>query len=188
MMSLLVHINGYPGAGKLTLGRRLAEAIGGRLVDNHSIYNLAFALTEVKSEAYFETLRAVRAIAFRRVLELPPETPVVATNAHMTDSAWGNENWDAWADLARLRGSRLLVVVLDCDPDELDRRIASPERARKRKLTDPAAFTGARAGRPLIDRGGDATLRLDTTRLSTEETFSRVLAFVAAERAEPSGV
>ncbi|WP_374472309.1 AAA family ATPase [Phenylobacterium sp.] len=187
-MSVLIHINGYPGAGKLTLGRRLADAIGARLVDNHSVYNLALALTEVKSPAYFETLRAVRAIAFQRVLELPPHIPVVATNAHMTDSDWGNENWDAWADLARRRGARLLVVVLDCDPDELDRRIASPARATKRKLTDPAQFTGARTGRVLIDRGGDATLRLDTTRLSPEETFSRVLAFVAAERGQPSGV
>jgi broad-specificity NMP kinase len=185
-MSLVVHINGYPGAGKLTLGRRLAEAIGGKLVDNHSVYNLALALTEMKSPAYFETLRAVRAIAFQRVLELPQAVPVVVTNAHMTDSDWGNENWDAWAELAGLRGSRLLVVVLDCQAEELDRRIASPDRAARRKLTDPAQFTGARKGRVLIDRGGDATLRFDTTRLSPEETYSRVLAFVAAERA-PAG-
>ncbi|HEY8614882.1 AAA family ATPase [Phenylobacterium sp.] len=186
-MSVLIHINGYPGAGKLTLGRRLAEAIGGKLVDNHSIYNLALALTEMKSPAYFETLRAVRVIAFQRVLELPPLTPVVVTNAHMTDSDWGNENWDAWADLARQRGARLLVVVLDCQADELDRRIASPERAARRKLTDPAQFTGARTGRMLIDRGGDATLRFDTTGLSPDEAFSRVLAFVTEERAQPAG-
>lgn len=185
---MLVHINGYPGAGKLTLGRRLAEAIAGRLVDNHSVYNLALALTELKSDAYFETLRAMRAIAFQRVLELPPETPVVATNAHMTDSAWGNENWDAWSDLARRRGSRLLVVVLDCAPDELDRRIASPDRAAKRKLTDPAQFTGARTGRVLIDRGGDATLRFDTTGLTPEQTFHRVLGFVRTEQAAAAGV
>lgn len=183
MAGVIIHLNGYPGAGKLTVGRRLAEAIGGRLVDNHSIYNLALALTEVKSPAYFETLRAVRAIAFQRILELPAETPVVITNAHMTDSDWGNENWDAVIDLARRRGSRLLVVVLDVGPEENDRRIASPERALKRKLTNPAEFTANRAGRPLIDRGGNATLRFDTTALTPDETYSRVLAWVEAERA-----
>ncbi|MCR5878537.1 ATP-binding protein [Phenylobacterium sp. J367] len=186
-MSVLVHINGYPGAGKLTLARRLTDAIGGRLVDNHSVYNLALALTEMKSEPYYETLRAMRELAFQRVLELPAETPVVATNAHMTDSGWGNENWDAWTDLARQRGSRLLVVVLDCQADELDRRIASPGRAASRKLTDPKLFNGARSGRVLIDRDGDATLRFDTTDLAPEATFERVLAFVEAERRGAAG-
>lgn len=183
MVGAIIHINGYPGVGKLTVGRRLAEAIGGRLVDNHSVYNLALALTEMKSDAYFETLRAVRAIAFQRILALPAETPVVITNAHMTDSDWGNENWDAVIKLARRRGARLLVVVLDVDAEENDRRIAAPERALKRKLTDPAAFTGNRAGRPLIDRGGDATLRFDTTGLTVDATFARVRNWVAAERA-----
>jgi predicted kinase len=177
-MSLIVHINGYPGVGKLTVGRALAEAIGGRLVDNHSIYNLAFALTEPKSAAYFETLRAVRAIAFRRVLELPPEVPVVMTNAHMIDSDWGNENWDAVIALARSRGAKLAVVVLDVDAEENDRRIAAPERAAKRKLQDPAKFTANRAGRPLIDRGGDFTLRFDTTALTAQETTAKVIAWV----------
>lgn len=175
---MIIHINGYPGAGKLTVGRALAEAIGGRLVDNHSIYNLAFALTEPKSEAYFETLRAVRAIAFQRVMELPADTPVVITNAHMTDSAWGNANWDAVIDLARARGAKLAVVVLDVAAAENDRRIAAPDRALKRKLQDPAKFAGNRAGRPLIDRGGDHTLRFDTTDLTVEETTARVIAWV----------
>lgn len=181
-MSLVVHINGYPGAGKLTLARRLAQAIDARLVDNHSVYNLALALTEMKSDAYYETLRAMRELAFRRILELPSDVPVIATNAHMTDSPWGAENWDAWTGLTRRRGSRLLVVVLDCQAEELDRRIASPERAAARKLTDPSVFNGARSGRTLIERDGDATLRFDTTSLSPEATFERVLAFVERER------
>lgn len=147
-------------------------------MDNHSIYNLAFALTEPKSEAYFETLRAVRAIAFARILELPPEVPVVITNAHMTDSEWGNANWDAVIELAKARGATLAVVVLDVDAEENDRRIAAPERALKRKLQDPATFTGNRGGRPLIDRGGDHTLRFDTTGLTVAETTAKVIGWV----------
>ena len=46
---MLVHINSYPGVGKLTIGRALANQIGGKLLDNHSIYNIAFALTEFRS-------------------------------------------------------------------------------------------------------------------------------------------
>ena len=31
---MLVHINGYPGVGKLTIGRALAAQVGGKLLDN----------------------------------------------------------------------------------------------------------------------------------------------------------
>jgi hypothetical protein len=175
---VIIHINGYPGVGKLTVARIMAEALGARLVDNHSVYNLAFALTEYKSAAYYETLEAVRSIAFERVLELPEATPVIFTNAHMTDSEWGNANWDAVADLARRRGSELLVLVLDCAPTENDRRIASPDRAQKRKLTDPSQFTGNWSGRQLIDRDGDHMTHIDTTGLSPEDTAARALAWV----------
>ena len=175
---MILHINGYPGVGKLTVARKLAEALDAKLVDNHSVYYLAFSLTEYKSAAYYETLQAVRTIAFERVLELPDETPVIFTNAHMTDSEWGNANWDAVVDLARRRGSELLVVVLDCSPTENDRRIASPERAQKRKLTDPSKFTGNWSGRELIDRDGDHTVHIDTTGLSADETAARALAWV----------
>jgi cytidylate kinase len=88
---MLVHINSYPGVGKLTIGRALMEMIGAKLLDNHSIYNVAFALTEFKSAAYYETIRAVRAIAYQRVLELPASMrsiPRGGTSAGMTLSHW----------------------------------------------------------------------------------------------------
>jgi predicted kinase len=175
---MIIHINGHPGVGKLTVGRLVAEALGGRLLDNHSIYNVAFALTEFKSRAYFETLRAVREIAFARVRELPAEVPVVMTNAHFTDSEWGNENWDAVIELARARGSELFVVVLDCSAEENARRIQGAERAGKRKPRDPEFFSSRRLERTPIARGGDHTLSLDTTGLEPAESAARVVAWV----------
>lgn len=180
---MIIHINGCPGVGKLTVGRLIADALGARLVDNHSIYNLAFALAEPKSDAYFEILREVRATAVKWMLALPPGAPIVLTNAHFTDSAWGNENWDEMTRLARARDARLLVVILDCDIAENDRRIASPDRALRRKLTDPTKFFAARAGRKLIDHGGDETLHIDTTLLSAEQTAERVLQWIRRDGA-----
>ena len=66
---MIVHINSYPGVGKLTIGRALADLIGGKLLDNHSVFNVAFALTEFKSPAFYDTVRAVREIAYRRILD-----------------------------------------------------------------------------------------------------------------------
>lgn len=173
-MGAVVHINGYPGVGKLTVGRLLAEKMGARLLDNHSIYNIALALTAFKSEAYYETLRATRAIAYARALELPKDLSLILTNAHFADSAWGNESWDAAIALAHQRGAKHLVVILECDGEENARRIASEDRDEKRKPRDPRLFTGNVNGRQLIVRG-DALLRIDTTALGAAET-SRLIA------------
>jgi hypothetical protein len=78
--SMLIHLNGWPGVGKLTVGRLLQASIGGHLLDNHSIYNVAFSLTEFRSPAFYATVRAVREVAFARVAQLPGQIPVIMTN------------------------------------------------------------------------------------------------------------
>ncbi|MEM7364389.1 MAG: AAA family ATPase [Pseudomonadota bacterium] len=175
---MIVHINSYPGVGKLTIAQELVELIGGRLLDNHTIYNVALALTERNSEPYYDALRAVRKIAFDLVLRLPPDEPVVLTNAHFVDSDWGNENWDAVKALAGEREVPLYVVVLNCSPEENARRIQGQERAEKRKPRDQATFTGNANGRPLLDRDGHYTLRLDVTDLAAPEAANRIAAWL----------
>jgi cytidylate kinase len=60
---MILHINGWPGVGKLTIGKIIAKKLKGRLLDNHAIYNVAFRLTEFRSAAFYDTVRAVRDIA-----------------------------------------------------------------------------------------------------------------------------
>ena len=86
---MIVHINSYPGVGKLTIGRALADLTGGKLLDNHTVFNVAFALTQFKSPAFYDTVRAVREIAYQRILDLPDGVPVILTNWYSQDSAWG---------------------------------------------------------------------------------------------------
>lgn len=172
---MIVHINSYAGVGKLTIGTALAGLIGGKLLDNHSIYNVDFALTEFRSDAFYDTVRAVRDIAYARVLALPADMPVVLTNWYSRDSAWSRENWDAVIALARKRGCPLYVVTLACSPEENERRIQSAGRAAKRKPRDVDIVGGNRDGRLLLDHGGDRLLHLDVTGL-TPDAAARVIA------------
>ena len=174
---MIIHINGRAGVGKLTIGTIVAGLVGAKLLDNHSIYNVAFALTEFRSERFFDTVRAVRDVAFQRVLDLPAATPIILTNWYSVDSDWGNENWDAVISLARKRASQLLVVVLECSVEENARRIQSAERSAKRKPRDPATATTS-AGRALLDRDGDRLLRLDVTELSADAAARRIADWV----------
>jgi len=56
---MLIVLNGYPGVGKL----KVAAALDGHLLDNHCIYNVAFALTQFKSPAFYDAVRSVQKIA-----------------------------------------------------------------------------------------------------------------------------
>lgn len=78
---MLIVLNGYPGVGKLPMAGELAGLVGGRLLDNHSLYNLAFALTDFKSAAFYHAVRSAQRIADDLIAALPTETPVILTEA-----------------------------------------------------------------------------------------------------------
>ena len=177
---MIIHINSYAGVGKLTIATVLAETLGARLLDNHSIYNVAFSLTEFRSKEFYGTVRAVRDIAFQRVVDLPADVPVILTNWYSQDSDWGHENWDKIIALARKRGSPLYIVVLSCSPEENARRIQSSGRAAKRKPGDVGTVAANRDGRQLLDRGGDHLLRLDVTDLSASAAAAEIARWIGS--------
>ncbi len=176
-MSYIVHINGHPGVGKLTVGELLRERLGARLLDNHSVYNVALSLTDFKSDIYFDTLRAVREIAYARILDLPKDVPVVLTNAHFQGSEWGEQSWDLAIDLAARRGVPHLAVVLSCSIQEIERRIQGESRRGKRKPISLDVFKPGSGSRPLIDRG-EHVMRLETTELKAEETAGYIAEWI----------
>ena len=148
--------------------------IDARILDNHSIYNVAFALTEFKTLAFYDTVRAVRKIAYDRVVDLPTETPLILTNAHATDSDWGNESWDEAIALARRTGRSHHVVVLECSREENARRIQGLDREERRKPRDPAMFRQTPEDRELMSRDAAALLRLDVTHLTADQSAKKI--------------
>jgi hypothetical protein len=170
---MIIELTGYAGVGKLTIGRLLAERLNGRLLDNHSIYNVAFALTEFRSDAFHRTVRAVRDVAWAAAVELGPEIPIVLTTAHGTRREWSEEWCAALVDLARRRGTQLLVVHLLCDAEENRRRIASPDRLASRKPIDPAMVDRNPQRIAMVDHG-DHLLELDVAILEPGTAADRI--------------
>ena len=175
---MLIVLNGYPGVGKLTIAREVAALVGGRLLDNHSIYNVAFALTEFKSRAFYEAVRRVQKIADDLIVDLPIDTPIILTEALAVGGDWVDECWRRVQRLAATRGP-LFVVHVVCELDENKRRIRSEDRLDKRKPRDPSlAQQNYDKGEPLA--GGDAKncLRLNATCLSQHEAAEAIVAWV----------
>ena len=170
---MIININGWPGVGKLSVVERLRQGIGGRLLDNHTIFNVALSLCEFGTPEFFEMVRAVRKIAFTAVTNLPLSIPVVLTSAY-ANTPFGRENWTAIRDMANARASPLCNIVLDCSLDENLRRLQAPGRAALRKLTDPEPLIRSRQNAELLADGGDYLLRCDATELTPEEAACRI--------------
>ena len=179
---MIIVLNGYPGVGKLAIGRELAVQLSGRLLDIHTIYNVAFALTEFRSPEFVETVEAIEAIAHKLILRLPIGVPVVLTTVLAGEGDWGDAEWSRIAELGRTRPPFLVVHVL-CDLDENIRRIQSPERGEKRKPQDPEmARRNQSQGKPL--KGDDARhlLKLDTTSMSAADAARAIAAWSKSVR------
>ncbi len=181
--AMIIVLNGYPGVGKLTIGRALATCLDARLVDIHTLYNLAFALTEFRTPEFRETVRRVEEIADELITALPAQVPVIFTTVLTGNSAWAMEEWQRFLARSQRRPPLVMVHVM-CDLDENIRRLQSPERRGKGKLQGAEVARRNHASKePLI--GGDLahTMRLNVTSLAPDEAAQEIAAHCRAARA-----
>jgi hypothetical protein len=152
--------------GKLTIAQELTSLLGGRLLDIHTVYNVAFALTEFKSPDFMTAVEQIEVIAYGLVRKLPDRMPVVMTTVLAGESAWGDAEWDRLGDLGRDRPP-FCVVHVHCALEENIRRIQAEGRGAKRKPRDPdMARRNHWEGKPLLDRDAANLLKIDVTQLS----------------------
>lgn len=171
---MIVMLNGYPGVGKLTVAQELAPLIGARMLDIHTVYNVAFALTEFKSAEFFKAVEDVEAIAYDLIRKLPDDVPVVMTTVLAGTSDWGDAEWRRLLALGRARPP-FCMVHLDCAVEENIRRIQSDGRGAKRKPRDAEmARRNQTEAKPLARGDVKHLLRLDVTRLSPAEAARKI--------------
>lgn len=181
---MLINLNGWPGVGKLTVGRALAKELGGRLLDNHTILNVASALTEHGSQEYYDLARAVRSVAFDCIAQLPSTAPIVLTNvvARGGTSGFLEENWQAIIKLAKIRACDLYSVTLVCSSEENACRIVREDRALLKKKRDADFLVDLTRARTLFDDGATFRTSIDNTDLSPEECASRIYTWIHNQR------
>ena len=172
-MDQIIHINGWPGCGKLTIARLLAKRLNGKLLDNHTLLNPAEALFERTDPLHASLRRDVRASVLGHAAQLPGGTPLILTDA-LADDETDRAFFDDYRTLAAKRGARLVAVVLDCDRDENVRRLTSTGRAELYKLIRPDFLDHLRATYQLLRPQGVDLIELDVTALSADEVAARI--------------
>lgn len=173
---LIVHINGWPGSGKLTIAREMAKQLGARVLDNHTIINPAEALFDRRDPLNRSLRKALRAVIFEHAGRMKPGTSLILTDA-LSDDPFDSAVFDDYRALAAARGATLIAVVLDCSPERNRERLTAPGRAERHKLTSEAVLASLRAACQLLKAEGLPLIELDVSELSAEQA-----AAILAER------
>lgn len=172
-MTSVIHINGWPGSGKRSIGKILAANMGGRLLDNHAMLNPAEALFERSDPLHLELHQAVRDITFDYAARVAPTVPIVLTDP-LSDDAHDTSVFERFRALAVRRKARLVAVTLDIDLAENVRRLESPDRADHRKLTRADVLMDLQRRYRLLRPEGAEVFSLDVTRLTAAEAAGRI--------------
>ena len=181
--SAIVHLIGYPGAGKLTIARAaadLAAARGHRLVvvDNHLTGNPVLTVIEPGEvpDGTWPLVYEIREVVHRAIGTLsPPGWSFVFTSVLWDDDDSDREAVLRLQRLAQERGSRYQAVMVDCAPGELLRRVAAPGRREHLKLVDPVIVQRFLDTRQLHRPDVGGRLDLDVSELAPAEAAALIL-------------
>jgi hypothetical protein len=184
MNNVILHLIGFAGTGKLTIAQAILARAPFLLVDNHFINNVVFRLIDTDGKSplpprVWENVRKVRAIVFDTMRELSkPARNFVLTNQLVEGAAEDEKVFQEVRALARARGAAFLPVRLLIAPEELARRVVSPQRQALLKARDPhEAWRIAREHQVYIPKDVDY-FALEVTTLAPADAAERILAEV----------
>lgn len=171
---LIIHINGWPGTGKLTIARHLAQKLAARLLDNHTLMNPAAALFSRSDALYASLRREIRKLTFEHIGRAEPGGTFIFTDA-LADEDPEREIFDDYRKLAKVRDAELVAIVLDCAREENLKRLTAQGRAEAHKLTDQAILTDLRSRYSLLRSTADRLIELDVTTISATDAAEAIL-------------
>ncbi len=173
----VIHIGGWPGAGKRTIGRIVANRMSGRLIDNHIMLDAARAIYARGTEGSLQLREEVRAVIMSHARKLPADVPVVLTDAVAKEPV-SDVMMQHTLDLACDRAAQLHIFVLGVSLEENLDRLCHPARCGGAKLTDPAVLKSLRQTQQLYQP--ESAIYLDVTELSAAEAADAICAYIEA--------
>jgi len=174
---MIIHLNGWPGAGKKTIGAILARMLGARFVHNHLLHDVAIVCAGFDTPARWSVYEQVRKAAYEGLLSRPSGEWLVLTNALCKTAPREIEAWEHVVRLAIQRNAPLLPIVLELDEVENMRRIQSAERIGK-KMSDPDELKACISGHTLQYPDVPETYTLDVTSIDAETAAARLVTHI----------
>lgn len=167
---MLVHINSWPGAGKKTIGERLARRRGAQFLHNHLILDLVDACCDRGQSSWQQCYDHIRKATYDALAQHPKGVDLIMTNAIAEGES---ELWAQIVQLAERRGDMFVPIVLEISAEENRRRLCDPARSGS-KLRRVEVLNALRAEHRLLVPDLPQTLVLEVSGLTAEEAEGRI--------------
>lgn len=176
----LVFIHGRPATGKLTVARKLVTLTGYPLYHNHVAVDEALQLHAFGTPGFIQLREELwRKFFLRAARELPPGVIFTFSPENSVPQAFIDWLFGGWSEA----GIRICSVELSAKEAAIESRLVTGTRRHFKKLTDPALYrhlrTSGAFNSPVIPR---TDLRLDTEKLSPDESARQIVARFSLER------
>jgi broad-specificity NMP kinase len=172
---MIIHLNGWPGVGKRTIGASVASRLGARFIHNHLLHDVAIQCAGFNGAQRWPLYEKVRAAAYETLALLPLSEIILLTNGLCNDTPREELAWRYVVDLAMRRRAPLVPVVLEASLFENLRRVQTVERAARQKLVDPIALEEMTQRGSIQKPAVPELIVVDVTELTVEEAASRIL-------------
>ena len=184
---MIVHINGWPGVGKYTIGKELSKKLGARFIHNHLLHDISFACAGRGDEDRWPLYEKVRLAAYDVLERRPASETFVMTNALCYGVDKEVEAWSKVVDLAISRSALLIPVILRADTETIARRVSSNNRLDM-KLKDPVYLREMVSKYSLQVPDVPEVVEVEVSKSSAEEAADEILFRVkeAANSAKPA--
>jgi hypothetical protein len=192
MKNTIVYLIGYTGTGKYTIAREIAALTGAVIVDNQLINSPVFSVLAADGKtllpaAIWPKIEGIRRIVLDTIAEIgPAEASYIFTNELYEGKAMDRRWYEDVATVATKRQARLVPVILRCEPEELFRRVTSPERAVRLKVRDAEWTKEKLRTYQLLHIDHPNRLKLDITHLSPLQAAQAIIAHAEKSAMIPS--
>ncbi|KAF4998672.1 hypothetical protein FGRMN_2998 [Fusarium graminum] len=180
----IVHINGFPGTGKLTIARKLVALLvpyNGKLVHNHLLIDPASAILPRTIIDYQPLRRAIRTVVFDTLAtSLDTFDSIFVFTDFQSDDAIGRGVMDEYRAMASWRGCAFVPITVTCSMEENLRRLVSTERMQHGKLTDAELVAHIRGSIIIFQSPEDHRgMELDLTELDADTAATMIYEHIA---------
>jgi deoxyadenosine/deoxycytidine kinase len=178
--SYVLHLNGFPGTGKLTVAKALAKDGDIRLIDNHMLNNPIFTLVRENSvdpipEEAWVAIRAIRKLVLDGLTTIAkPHISFVITNCLGHEDQEDYAIYEGVRDAVTKSGRAYIPVLLSCSEEENLKRIMDEGREANMKMRDTKGLEKLRGEFTLAGKDHPNALHLDITTLQPHEAAKSI--------------
>ncbi|WVQ72294.1 hypothetical protein IAR50_001844 [Cryptococcus sp. DSM 104548] len=155
----IILINGYPGVGKLSTAQRLSQMLpNAKVLDSHLLEDVTKSLFDKRRDP--EVWNALR-LGLRETIFKAMKTsasslsqPIYIITESFPACPAGTKDLQSLLSYACAANFTLIHIILSCSTSENIRRLTSPERKARNKLTDEGVLMEIRMEEEIARYGG----------------------------------